>query len=224
MTRSRLAIALSVLACASLLPAGGAHGQELNAWDMRGATPLPTYGEPKTRAEVRAELADAREAGWNLNSGEVSWFPEPALAMQLAQRAEERVARRVEAARLAAAHRRQVERVVPVGLRQLRPDFVLPGAIAAEVETAVAVPLAPAVTSGIREDGRAIEVLPLGPSPAQQRTELPPLMLREDRLDFRPLDRVGARVRPHTELPAIEPPEAPPSAGSMPVSPSADRG
>lgn len=201
-----------------------ASAQELNHWDERGAAPLQGYGEPKTRAEVRAELADARAAGWRLNSGEVSWFAEPGVVTRLAHKAHERVARRVQSQGLAAAHKQQFERVVPVGLRQRRPDFVLPAAIAAPVQTAVVVPVLPASAAPIRGDAQSVPVFPLLPEPGQGRTELPPLMLREDRLDFRAGETIPAEPAHRALLPATEPPEAPASADSMSVWPSADQG
>lgn len=220
---SRLVYALTMLASALLSPA--ANTQELNAWDQRGAAQPGIHGEPKTRAEVIAELADARQAGWRINSAEVSWFAEPALVAQLAQRSQERVARRVQAERLVAAHKRQLERVATAPPRQRRPAITLPAVATAPVYTAATArpsPVIPATALAIRSEPVWPAVLPLAPEPLRA-TELPPLMVREDRLDFRLVDDGEAGVASRTELPAIEPPAAPAAAETRSTSRSAEQ-
>lgn len=211
MTGRGLVFALTTLAGVMAMTA--ARAQELNAWDQRGAAPLPAHAEPKTRAEVRAELPDAREAGWQTNSGKLSWFPEPALIIRLAQRAEERVARRVQAERLAAAHKRQVERVPPVALRQLRPALTLPAAHAPALDAVAALPTSarPTTATAIRSDAAPMAVR----RSCSYRFDIRPNCAVDVARGSARLSRgrhfeAGAVQR--AQLPVIEPPEAPASA------------
>lgn len=209
MSRTTFAIALNAgAACAALcLPA---YAQEMNVWDMQGVAAFPAAGQSKTRAEVVAELADARAAGWQINGGEPSWFPELGLVLTLTQRSEQRLAGRVESALLATVRTPQPERAARTAAEPTRVSLPIstPASATPPLDTAAAAPSLPAPWSGL-EPLAPTPQLPSAPEPVLRTSELLPLRVRDDRLDFRFNENTLPEPAPTAYLPAIEPPEAP---------------